>query len=98
MGACAGVGQVLVRSAARIPVRPVRLIAEGFGFSRARVERLLAEGNLVSTVHLSNAASTVSSSVAAWQRCDKLAIAYQAALHFAPVLIRARADRRDRTL
>ncbi|RNG28847.1 DUF1062 domain-containing protein [Streptomyces botrytidirepellens] len=53
VGACAGVGHVSVRCAAWIPVRPVRLIAEGFGFSRAEVERLLAEGNLVSTVRLS---------------------------------------------
>ncbi|MFE0760790.1 DUF1062 domain-containing protein [Streptomyces smyrnaeus] len=44
---------VAVRFAARIPVRPVRLIAEGFGLSRAEVERLIAEGNLVSAVRLS---------------------------------------------
>jgi hypothetical protein len=44
---------VSVGFAARIPVRPVRLIAEGFGFSRAEVERLIAEGNLVSAVRLS---------------------------------------------
>lgn len=44
---------VSVRFAARIPVRPVRLIAEGFGLSRAEVERLVAEGNLVSAVRLS---------------------------------------------
>ncbi|MFK8910282.1 DUF1062 domain-containing protein [Streptomyces sp. YS-3] len=44
---------VSVRFAARIPVRPVRLIAEGFGLSRAEVERLLTEGNLVSVVRLS---------------------------------------------
>ncbi|MFE2283793.1 DUF1062 domain-containing protein [Streptomyces sp. NPDC059443] len=44
---------VSVRFAARIPVRPVRLIAEGFGLSRAEVEGLLAAGNLVSTVRLS---------------------------------------------
>ncbi|MFD6163438.1 DUF1062 domain-containing protein [Nocardia sp. NPDC060256] len=44
---------VAVGFAARIPVRPVRLIAEGFGLSRAEVERLLAEGNLVSAVRLS---------------------------------------------
>lgn len=44
--------EVSVRFGARIPVRPVRLIAEGFGLSRADVERLLAEGNLVSTVRL----------------------------------------------
>ncbi|MFD9542522.1 DUF1062 domain-containing protein [Streptomyces sp. NPDC060022] len=45
--------EVSVRFAARIPVRPVRLIAEGFGLARAEAERLLAEGNLVSTVRLS---------------------------------------------
>ncbi|MET9604077.1 DUF1062 domain-containing protein [Streptomyces sp. NPDC006512] len=45
--------EVSVRFAARIPVRPVRLIAEGFGLPRAEVERLLTEGNLVSTVRLS---------------------------------------------
>ncbi|WP_106964969.1 DUF1062 domain-containing protein [Amycolatopsis orientalis] len=39
---------VSVGFAARIPVRPVRLIAEGCGLSRAEVERLLAEGKLVS--------------------------------------------------
>ncbi|MER5393129.1 DUF1062 domain-containing protein [Saccharopolyspora sp. NPDC002686] len=44
---------VAVRFAARIPVRPVRLIAEGFGFSRAEVERLIDEGNLVSATRLS---------------------------------------------
>ncbi|WP_372498375.1 DUF1062 domain-containing protein [Streptomyces marispadix] len=43
---------VSVRFAARIPVRPVRLIAEGLGFSRAEVERLIAGGNLVSAVRL----------------------------------------------
>jgi hypothetical protein len=45
--------EISVRFAARIPVRPVRLIAEGFGFSRAEVERLITEGNLVSAVRLS---------------------------------------------
>ncbi|MFD5554224.1 DUF1062 domain-containing protein [Streptomyces sp. NPDC127068] len=45
--------EVAVRFAARIPVRPVRLIAEGFGLPRAEVERLLALGKLVSTVRLS---------------------------------------------
>ncbi|MFF2082701.1 DUF1062 domain-containing protein [Nocardia sp. NPDC058176] len=45
--------EVSVRFAARIPVRPVRLIAEGFGLSRAEVDRLLTEGNLVSAVRLS---------------------------------------------
>lgn len=45
--------EVSVRFAARIPVRPVRLIAEGCGLSRAEVERLITEGNLVSAVRLS---------------------------------------------
>ncbi|MER5846508.1 DUF1062 domain-containing protein [Streptomyces sp. NPDC002012] len=43
---------VSVRFAARIPVRPVRLIAEGCGLSRAEVERLITEGKLVSAVPL----------------------------------------------
>ncbi|MEV8509821.1 DUF1062 domain-containing protein [Actinoplanes sp. NPDC051475] len=44
---------VSVRFAARIPVRPVRLIAEGCGLSRAEVERLIKEGKLVSAFRLS---------------------------------------------
>ncbi|WCN79062.1 DUF1062 domain-containing protein [Micromonospora sp. LH3U1] len=44
---------VSVRFAARIPVRPVRLIAEGCGLSRAEVDRLITEGRLVSAVRLS---------------------------------------------
>ncbi|MEU6505683.1 DUF1062 domain-containing protein [Streptomyces sp. NPDC046942] len=44
---------VSVRFAARIPVRPVRLIAEGCALSRAEVERLVREGSLVSAVRLS---------------------------------------------
>ncbi|MEU0373782.1 DUF1062 domain-containing protein [Streptomyces sp. NPDC006283] len=44
---------VSVRFAARIPVRPVGLIAEGCGLSRAEVERLITEGKLVSAVRLS---------------------------------------------
>ncbi|MBB4794863.1 hypothetical protein BJY54_005475 [Streptomyces nodosus] len=44
---------VSVRFAARIPVRPVRLIAEGCGIPRAEVERLITEGKLVSAVRLS---------------------------------------------
>ncbi|MFG2351044.1 DUF1062 domain-containing protein [Streptomyces phaeochromogenes] len=44
---------VSVRFVARIPVRPVRLIAEGCGLSRAEVGRLITEGNLVSAVRLS---------------------------------------------
>jgi hypothetical protein len=43
---------VSVRFGARIPVRPVRLIAEAFGLSRATVERLIAEGKLVAAVRL----------------------------------------------
>jgi hypothetical protein len=42
-----------VRFAARIPIRPVRLIAEGCRLSRAEVERLLTEGKLVSADRLS---------------------------------------------
>lgn len=38
--------------AARIPVRPVRLIAEGCGLSRGEVERLITEGSLVSAIRL----------------------------------------------
>lgn len=44
---------VSVRFAARIPVRPVRLIAEGCSLSRAEVERLITEEKLVSAVRLS---------------------------------------------
>ncbi|GAA2637639.1 MULTISPECIES: DUF1062 domain-containing protein [Streptomyces] len=44
---------VSVRFAARIPVRPVRLISEGCGLSRAEVERLVKDGKLVSAVRLS---------------------------------------------
>ncbi|MGW2230814.1 DUF1062 domain-containing protein [Streptomyces formicae] len=43
---------VSVRFAARIPVRPVRLIAEGCGLSRAEVERLITDGKLISAVRL----------------------------------------------
>ncbi|MEV4624871.1 DUF1062 domain-containing protein [Micromonospora sp. NPDC049523] len=43
---------VAVRFAARIPVRPVRLIAEGCGLSRGEVERLITEGNIVSAGRL----------------------------------------------
>ncbi|WP_371679014.1 DUF1062 domain-containing protein [Streptomyces sp. NBC_01276] len=43
---------VSVRFAARIPVRPLRLIAEGCGLSRAETERLAEEGKLVSAVRL----------------------------------------------
>ncbi|MFA3875684.1 DUF1062 domain-containing protein [Streptomyces sp. MMCC 100] len=44
---------VSVSFAARIPVRPVRLVAEGCGLSRAEVERLVKEGKLVAAVRLS---------------------------------------------
>ncbi|GAA1915729.1 DUF1062 domain-containing protein [Streptomyces durmitorensis] len=44
---------VSVRFAARIPVRPVRVIAEGCGLPRSEVERLIAEGKVVSAVRLS---------------------------------------------
>ena len=45
--------EVSVHFAAPIPVRPVRLIAEGCGLSRAEVERLIGEGKVVSAVRLS---------------------------------------------
>lgn len=48
----AEVVDVSVRFAARIPVRPVRLVAEGFGLARAEVERLITEGKLVSATRL----------------------------------------------
>lgn len=41
---------VSVRFAARIALRPVRLIAERCGLSRAEVERPITEGSLVSAV------------------------------------------------
>ncbi|MEV4764267.1 DUF1062 domain-containing protein [Micromonospora chokoriensis] len=44
---------VVVRFAARIPVRPVRLIADGCGLSRGEVDRLVREGMIVSAVRLS---------------------------------------------
>lgn len=44
---------VSVRFAARIPVRPMRLIADGCGLSRSEVERLMKEGKLVSAARLS---------------------------------------------
>lgn len=49
---------VSVRFAARIPVRPARLIAEGCGLSRAEVDRLVAEEKLVSAVRLSGKLSS----------------------------------------
>ena len=47
-----GALDIVVRFAARIPIRPVRLIAEGLGLSRAEVERLVAEEDLVAAVPL----------------------------------------------
>lgn len=46
------VADVRVSFAARIPVRPVRLIADGFGLTRGEVARLIADGRLVSAVRL----------------------------------------------
>ncbi|WP_405982825.1 DUF1062 domain-containing protein [Streptomyces sp. NBC_00158] len=43
---------VQVRFTTRIPVRPLRLIAEGCGLSRAEAERLAADGRIVSAVRL----------------------------------------------
>ncbi|MFB8084854.1 DUF1062 domain-containing protein [Streptomyces sp. col6] len=48
---------VSVRFGARIPVRPLRLIADGFGLSRAEAERLLADGKLVSATRLTGRTS-----------------------------------------
>ncbi|WP_230394460.1 DUF1062 domain-containing protein [Plantactinospora alkalitolerans] len=49
---------ISVRFAARIPVRPVRLIAEGCDLPRAEVDRLIAAGKLVSAVRLSGKLSS----------------------------------------
>ncbi|GLZ30360.1 hypothetical protein Lesp02_25490 [Lentzea sp. NBRC 105346] len=49
---------ISVRFAARIPVRPVRLIAEGCALSRAEVERLITDGKLVSAVRLNSKISS----------------------------------------
>ncbi|WNI30659.1 DUF1062 domain-containing protein [Streptomyces sp. ITFR-6] len=43
---------VSVRFAARIPVRPVRLIADGWGLSRAEAGRLITDGKIVSAIRL----------------------------------------------
>lgn len=48
---------VSIHFAARIPVRPVRVIAEGCGLSRAETERLILEGKIVSAVRLSGKVS-----------------------------------------
>ncbi|MCB5168205.1 DUF1062 domain-containing protein [Streptomyces bambusae] len=49
---------VSVRFEAQIPVRPMRLIAEGCGLSRGEVERLVVDGRLVSAVRLSGKLSS----------------------------------------
>ncbi|SDN44865.1 DUF1062 domain-containing protein [Actinacidiphila guanduensis] len=43
---------VSVRFAAAIPIRPLRLIAEGCALTRAQADRLAKEGKLVSAVRL----------------------------------------------
>ncbi|MBD0738835.1 hypothetical protein BGM09_05210 [Streptomyces sp. CBMA29] len=48
--------EVSVRFAAHIPLRPVRLIADGLGVSRAEVKRLIDEGKIVSAHRLSGKA------------------------------------------
>lgn len=48
---------VEVRFAARIPVRPARLIAQGCGLPRREVERLVEDGALVSTTRLTGTVS-----------------------------------------
>ncbi|WP_330239656.1 DUF1062 domain-containing protein [Streptomyces sp. NBC_00525] len=52
-----GAVEVSVRFGAPIAVRPLRLIADGFGLSRAEAERLLAEGRLVSPARLTGRTS-----------------------------------------
>lgn len=44
--------EVVVRFGARIPVRPVRLLAAGLGLSRAEVGRMVGDGRLVAAVDL----------------------------------------------
>ncbi|MGC4846346.1 DUF1062 domain-containing protein [Micromonospora sp. DT15] len=44
---------VSVRNAARVPVRPTRLIAEGCRLSRGEIDRLIMEGKVVSAFRLS---------------------------------------------
>ena len=48
---------VSVRFGARIPIRPVRLIADGCGLTRGETERLIADGRLVSAVRLTGKVS-----------------------------------------
>lgn len=49
---------VAVRNPAQIPVRPIQLIAEGFGLTRGEVGRLIAAGNLVSAHRLTGRCAT----------------------------------------
>lgn len=49
---------ISVHFAAPVPVRPVRLIAEGFGVSRTEVDKLIADGRLVSAVRLTGKRSS----------------------------------------
>ena len=49
---------VAVLFEAAIPVRPLRLIAEGCGLTRGEVEKLLREGKLVAAVRLKGKLST----------------------------------------
>jgi hypothetical protein len=48
---------VSVRFLARIPVRPVRLIADACGLTRGEVERLITEGKVVSAIRLTGKVS-----------------------------------------
>ncbi|MFJ6016638.1 DUF1062 domain-containing protein [Streptomyces sp. NPDC092952] len=48
---------VSVRFAARIPVRPLRLIAESCGLARAEAERLIESGRLVAAIRLTGKVS-----------------------------------------
>ncbi|MYW12713.1 DUF1062 domain-containing protein [Streptomyces sp. SID2563] len=52
------VAEVSVRFTVPVPVRPLRLVADGFGLSRGETERLLAEGKLVAPVRLTGRTST----------------------------------------
>ncbi|MET9230338.1 DUF1062 domain-containing protein [Lentzea sp. NPDC003310] len=51
------VADVEVRFEARVPVRPVRLIADGFSLTRGEVERLIADGRVVSGIRLTGKVS-----------------------------------------
>lgn len=50
--------EITVENPARIPVRPVRLLAEGLGLPRAAVERLVTDGRIVASVDLRAKRST----------------------------------------